>query len=243
MASRNFIVLDTEGVSDGAPISKRNIGANALFYDCGWIVANREGERLASFSFVNTDVFMQSELMQTAYYANKLPQYFAGLGDDWSCANTLQIWQTFAECVKQYNVRDIWAYNVGYDRASLNYTIAKQSNGFRKYFSPYGCKYRDIWDYAGNTICNTRKFVEWTIERGFTSAKGNPSTSADTVAKYVYGDLEFAEHHTALSDCECELDILLACFKRKQKAVTYDKWGNYSSGQGWRNASAIAKTL
>lgn len=241
--SRNFIVLDTEGVCDNTPRKGRNMGSNSLFYDFGFIVANREGETLEEFSFVNTDVFMQNSLMQTSYYADKLPQYWQGMGEDWQQATTLEVWQAFKDACKRYGVRDVWAYNVGYDRASINHTIEVQSNGFRPFFAPYGIKYRDIWDYAGNTICNTRKFVNWCFENGFVSDKGNPSTTADTVGKYLRGSLNYQERHTALEDCRDELAILLACFKRKQKAVTYNQRGEYKCGFGWRPASAIANSL
>ena len=235
MASRNFIVLDTEGVNFGK-VDKANIGKSALFYDFGFIVANREGETLDKFSFVNTDVFNDYGLMSSAYYAEKLPQYHAGIGEMWIPASTREIWDVFCKAVTGYKVRDIWAYNVRYDSASVNNTISRFSNGFRRYFAPYGCKYRDIWDYAGSTLCNTRKYVDWCKENGFISKAGNPSTSADTVGKYLLNSTDYVEQHTALNDAEDELRILQACFKRKQKA-------RQSAGMGWIDASKIAKAM
>lgn len=233
--SRNFIVLDTEGVTVGKP-DKKNLGATALFYDFGFVVANRDGETLDKFSFVNTDVFNDYGVMQSAYYAEKLPQYHAGIGESWIPASTLEIWHTFSKCVVEYGVRDIWAYNANYDNASVNYTISRKSNGFRRYFAPYGCKWRDIWDYAGSTICNTSKYVKWCRDNGLISAVGNPSTSADTVGKYLRGDMEYIEQHTALSDAEDELTILLAAMRRKQKA-------RHTRGQGWRDSAKLAKAV
>lgn len=234
-AGRNFIVIDTEGVNI-APVQNGNIAATARSYDIAWIVANGNGEVLDRFSFVNVDVFYQNDLMETAYYAEKLPQYHAGIGTEWIPANFFDIWQTFCKCVVDYKVTDVWAYNVNYDRIALNNTIKDASNGFRRYFAPFGVKFRDIWDYAGSTICNTKKYVNWCFVNGFISDKGNPLTNADTVGKYVTGNLDFEEKHTALCDCEIELQILLAAKRRKQKA-------RKSSGQGWRDASRIAKEL
>lgn len=232
----NFIVLDTEGVNYGKPKNPANIAETARFYDFGFVVANREGETLDKFSFVNTDVFNDYGIMATAYYADKLPQYHEGMGDLWIPASTLEIWTTFCKAVQEYKVKDIWAYNVGYDRQCVNNTILAASNGFRRYFAPYGTRYRDIWDYAGSTICATSKFVKWCKDNGFVSSKGNPSTTADTVGKYLRGSMEYNECHTALSDCEDELMILLAAMQRHQKA-------RHSQGQGWRDASKIAKEL
>lgn len=233
--SRKFIVLDTEGVNDGKP-SANNLGANALVYDVGIVVADRDGQVFDKFSIVNTDVFYKDKLMKTAYYHDKLPQYIEGIGENWEPMSWLQIVNLMRDLVMDYGVKDVWAYNVLYDQSATNYTTTKASNGFKRFFAPYGTRYRDVWDYAGSTICNTQKYVQWCIDNGFVSASGNPSTSADTVGKYLRGSLEYQERHTALSDAEDELRILLAAMKRKQKA-------RQSKGQGWRDASKIAKEL
>lgn len=233
--SKKFIVLDTEGVNDGKP-SANNLGANALVYDVGLVVADRTGQVFDKFSLVNTDVFYQDSLMESAYYHEKIPQYIEGIGENWEPMPWLQIVNLMRDLVMDYQVRDIWAYNVSYDQAATNYTTAKASNSFRRFFAPYGTRYRDIWDYAGSTLCATQKYVSWCIENGFVSASGNPSTNADTVGKYLCGSLEYSEKHTALSDAEDELRILLAAMKRKQKARD-------SRGQGWRDAAKIAKEL
>lgn len=233
--SRKFIVLDTEGVNDGKP-NKNNLGANALVYDVGIVIADRTGQVFDKFSIVNTDVFYQDSLMESAYYHEKIPQYIEGIGENWEPMSWLQIVNLMLNLVMDYQVKDIWAYNVLYDQSATNYTTAKASNGFKRFFAPYGTRYRDVWDYAGSTICNTQKYVQWCIENGFVSASGNPSTSADTVGKYLRGSLEYQERHTALGDAEDELRILLAAFKRKQKA-------RQSRGQGWRDSAAIAKQL
>lgn len=232
---RNYMVLDTEGVDTQKHDDVHP--ETSLFYDLGAIVVDgNTGEQLKRVSFINTDVFFQEGLMNSAYYAEKLPQYRAGMGSEWVPASTLTIWHEITELCKAYNVKYVWAYNARYDMQIMNHTIEHFSNGFRKFFMPYGIKWRDIWDYAGSTICNTKKYVQWCKANDFISAKGNPSTSADTVGKYILQDLSFAERHTALSDCEIELAILQAAKKRKQKA-------RQSKGQGWRDAAKIAKTL
>ena len=233
--SRKFIVLDTEGVNDGKSNTANNLGANALVYDVGLVVADRSGNVYDRFSIINTDVFYGG-FMKTAYYRDKLPQYHEGVGESWDPMSWLQIVDLMHDIVTDYQIRDIWGYNVSYDQAATNYTTAKASNGFRRFFAPYGTRYRDVWDYAGSTLCATKKYVGWCIDNGLILPSGNPSTSADTVGKYLRRDLEYQEQHTALSDAEDELRILLAAMKRKQKARD-------SRGQGWRDAAKIAKKL
>ena len=231
----NFIVIDTEGVITGNRNS-RNIGAESSAYDIGFIIANSNGEILDKYSFINTDVFYQDSVMETAYYADKLPQYHEGIGLEWVPLSLLSIHKIFTHCIKTYNARKVWAYNASYDRDSLNRTITEASNGFLTEWLPSGCRWADIWDYAGETLCSTSKYVKWCFEHSFVSPKGNPKTNADTVGKYVTQNLDFVEQHTALADCEIELQILQKCLKQHRKCPT-------SMGQGWRKAAAQAKKL
>lgn len=174
--------------------------------------------------------------MNSAYYAEKRPQYLDGMGTDWEVANTITIYRTVKEDIKEYEVRDLWAYNARYDMAIMNSTIRQMSNGFQAYFIPFKCRWRDIWDYAGSTICNTRKYVKWCLENGYTTANGNPSTSADTVGKYLRNDHRYIECHTALQDAMDEAFILREAKKRKQKA-------RHSMGQGWRDSAKLKKAM
>lgn len=236
--ARNFIVLDTEGVDTIKRSASDGVHPEtSLFYDFGYIVVNgKTFDILERHSFVNSDVFFDTSLMASAYYAEKLPQYYNGLAKEWMIADTKAIWDCFCDSVKVHSVKDIYAYNARYDMTITNNTIKTVSNGFRKFFAPYGTQWRDIWDYAGYTITNTKKYVKWCIANGFVSDKGNPSTSAETVYQYLTHDVSFKEAHTALSDCEIELEILKTCKKRKDKKPK-------TKGQGWRNASKIAKSL
>ena len=230
--TKKFIVIDTET----APVvpSDEVDPRNMRVYDLGWIVTDRDGVIYEQRSYIIANTFFNHALMQGAYYADKLPQYYQGMGTAWEVISFLDAYKQFAADVKQYNVRDIWAYNARFDRSALNATIEDYSNGFRAFFYPFGCKVRDIWDYAGSTICNTKKYVAWCRENGFVSDKGNPQTSAEVVYRYITGRNDFAEAHTALNDCEIELSILRAARKRHQKA-------RKSMGQGWRDAAKIAK--
>lgn len=235
--TRNYIVIDTEGVDTQKRTDGQPNPASGLFYDLGFaVISGEDNHVITARSFINSDVFFNLPLMNTAYYAEKRPQYLDGMGIDWEVANTLTIYRTLKDYIKQYEVRDLWAYNARYDMAITNSTIRQMSNGFQSYFIPFKCRWRDIWDYAGSTICNTRKYVKWCLENGYTTANGNPSTSADTVGKYLRNDQDYVECHTALSDVFDEAYILREAKKRKQKA-------RHSMGQGWRDASDLKKSM
>ena len=229
-------MLDTEGADTVKHFDGKAHPESSLFYDLGFVVVDgRTGLTLAEYSFINSDVYFNKSLMTSAYYANKREHYNAGLMYDWDIADTRTIMQAFADACEKYHVRDVWAYNARYDMTITAHTVDAMSNGFVKEFIPNGVQWRDIWDYAGSTLCKTRKYVEWCLERGYVSAKGNPMTRAEVVYQYLIEDDTFIEAHTALEDARIEADILRAAKRRKQKA-------RHSIGQGWRDAAKIAKS-
>lgn len=234
MSRRPFIVLDVEATQTyKTAVCRADL---ALVYDLGWIVTDGETvfERR---SFVISDVFY-SPYMENAYYADKLPQYYAAadlLEGDWVMINFARARdQFFADCAS-YGIKSVWAYNCRYDRIALNHTVDMLSNGFVTDFFPAGVSIKDIWGAAGSTICNTRKYVRWCMENSYLTDKGNPITNAETVYSYLIED-DFVEDHTALADCEIELDILNAAMKRKQKMDVREM-------QGWRPPSKIKNQM
>ena len=62
-----LIVLDTETT---------NSIDEPLMYDIGWIVTNRNGTIYESHSYVVAEIFLDKELMTSAYFADKIPMYW-----------------------------------------------------------------------------------------------------------------------------------------------------------------------
>ena len=62
-----YIALDTETT---------NSIDDPICYDLGWAVVDSNGEIYDSFSFVVADVFLDSEIMESAYFKDKIPQYW-----------------------------------------------------------------------------------------------------------------------------------------------------------------------
>lgn len=230
-----FAIIDTE-TTDTVKHSDNNAHPEtSLVYDFGYIIADND-EIVASRSFIISETFCNTRLMTSAYYAEKLPQYYAGMGKYWEVVSFLDAWRAFKDDCKKYNVRTIWAYNVGFDEIALNNTIRTYSNGFVQWFKPFKMQYRDIWSEAGYTICNTKKYVKWALSHEFITASGNPSTSAETVYRYMLDDAEYKECHTALEDCQIEYEIL-------KKAKRQHKKTPKSKKQGWRAAAKIKKEM
>lgn len=236
--ARNFIVLDTEGVDTVKHTDGKAHPETSLFYDLGFIVVDGgTGKELASYSLVNSDVFNETDLMDTAYYARKRSTYDRGMKcHDRIAMSTSDIFHVFHYVCKFYGVRDVWAYNVHYDKTITEHTVEVMSRGFVEQLLPDGVRWRDIWTYAGSTLCNTRKYVEYCLTRDYITDKGNPSTRAEAVYRYLIEDDSFIEEHTALEDARIELEILQACKRRHQRA-------RHCIGDGWREAASILEML
>lgn len=211
-----FIVLDTEtaptATCQGVNPSQMRV------YDCGYIVADDDGFIYEKRSYVVRETFRDIDMMNSAYYANKLPLYYQGLlTGEWVETSYYEIWKQLAADCKKYNVKKVWAYNARFDRDTLNSTLEDYSNGFRNVFLPFGVKFYDIMQYAKTCITNKKKYAKFCTLTGSLNGLGKPSNSAETVYRYLSKNGAFSEAHTALQDCEIELAILLKCKKTHTK--------------------------
>lgn len=211
-----FIVVDTET----APTAncKGCDPLNMRVYDIGWIVTDNDGVIYEQHSFIVRETFRNLDMMKSAYYAEKLPLYYSGLlTGEWVEESFLNIWKLFSDECRKYNVKYVWAYNARFDRDTLNSTLEDYSNGFRKVFLPFGCKFKDIMMYAKNKLTKTKRYAKWASLTGAINGQGKPSCSAENVYRYLTKNIGFVEAHTALQDCIIELSIYRACRSRKSK--------------------------
>lgn len=213
---QKFIVLDTEATNTGKESAAR-FGVGASVYDLGYVVADASGAVYYQNRTIIADTFNDAALMHSAYYANKLPQYYSELANGCKLMTMRDALKALRGDIRTYGVRDVWAYNARFDADALNSSVAQASNGFCEWALPYGVKWRDIMRYAQSTICATKKYRAWCEGRGLITKAGRPRVTAEAVYQYLTGDDGYIEQHTALSDAQDELAILLACLKRRQK--------------------------
>ena len=109
-----FLVIDTETT---------NSIDDPFCYDVGFAVVNATGEVLEQHSYVVADIFLDNELMSSAYFADKIPQYWEDIK---SGKRILRRFKTIKailrDVVQQYDIRYIVAHNASFDYRSLNYT-------------------------------------------------------------------------------------------------------------------------
>ena len=229
------LVIDTETAPTHK--TKHADGSLSLVYDMGGVVRNtKTGEIVRSFSFVIADTFYNNRMMQSAYYANKLPQYHSGIANnEWLTVSFKYAYDFVRKIIADYGIRTVWAYNAKFDIATLNNSIYFYSNGWVDSFFPPTVTIKDIWARCSN-ITGSRRYVQYCFDNCYLSEKGNPQTTAEIVYRYLTQNSTFTESHTARSDAEIEAFILIRAQQNKQKA-------RRGIGDGWRMASKTAQLM
>ena len=231
------LIIDTETAPIASNVSINQLAQNSLVYDIGGVVRDTStGDIIKEFSFVIAETFYNNNIMESAYYKEKIPTYKEEIqGGNRKVITFKEARDYIKKLVNFYNIRAVWAYNVRFDITSLNTTIKRYSNGYVKHFLPYGLKVKDIWARCTN-ITGTKKYVSWCFNNGFVTEKGNPQTSAEIVYRYLIQNNNFVESHTALEDAKIEAFILTCAQRCKKKARK--GWG-----MGYLPAQQIAKTF
>ena len=215
-----FLVVDVETA---------NFCNDALCYDVGFVVADRKGNIYASESLIVSDIFYKEvELMKSAYYAAKIPQYDEGIKRKaFKVVSFYEARKILLETMKEWNIEIVCAYNASFDYNALNRTERWLTKSKYRYFFPYGTKIYDIWHMACQTICMQKSYVRFCLENELTSPSGNIKTSAEAVYAYMTKNPHFDESHTGLQDVLIEVQIMAHCFrqhKRMNKTINRFCW-------------------
>lgn len=240
MGKRKVIaVLDSE-TCPIVPMGGEEVDPRKMrVYDVGFIIKDKRTPHVyAERSYLVTDWYYSARhYMESAYYAAKLPQYRAGCatGGEWVPMPLCDVWAAFTELCKEFGVSEVWAFNCRFDATVLNESIKDASGGFRKYFAPYGVKWRDIWPLA-QLITGTAKYNEWAYQHGYFSPAGIAKTNVEIITRYLTGEHGFSERHTALDDARHEAAIM--DYLRFSHYKTPDRWG-----RGYDAAMRYAKRV
>ena len=197
----NVVVFDTETVSLEKPFC----------YNIGYTIVNTESrEKLVRRDYVVEQVWHNPMLFITAYYADKRDKYVSAMR---SRATQMDkygyICRAMIRDFVTYNVEGAYAYNSPFDDKvfTFNSEWYHCSNPFDN------LPIFDIRGYVHNFLIDD-DYLVFCEENGYLTESGNYSTTAETVYRYITGNTDFIEDHTALSDSEIEADILLKCLDR-----------------------------
>jgi hypothetical protein len=191
-------------------------------YDLGFAVVEPKTATIVEMhSLVIPEVFygMESE-MRSAYYADKLPQYVAGIDSgEWTLSTFWNTWNLVRDTMRKYGITKVYAYNCKFDKDALNNTMRVITAGRFSHFFPKGTIFCDIWHMACQSIMSQRNFVKFCNKNGFVSDAGNLRTSAEVCYAYITKNATFEEAHTGLDDVLIEAAILQHIYRQKQKRV------------------------
>ena len=196
-----------------------------LLYDFAFAVIDIHRHIYAKFRIILTDVFHgEPELMKSAYYAEKLPQYFKAIENDEVLV--MDIWELkhfIKDICDFYDVTFACAHNARFDYLSTNNTIRYLTKSKARYLLPYGIEWWDTMKMAQDTICQQAGYKKFCNENGYICKNGQLRKTAEVLYRYISKDNEFKEAHTALDDVLIECEILWKCFDQ-HKPMTRKLW-------------------
>lgn len=205
-------------------IETANSAEDAIAYDIGFAVVDKKGNIYESYSFMMAEMFLnhsKDEMMTTAYYAEKLPNYWKDYRKgERKLVSIYTARKILKEVCEKWNIGEIWAYNAYFDKSGCNRTLRYLTKSRARWFFPYGVEIKCIWHYACQTLCKQRNFFKFCTKNGFISPSGNLKTSAEVVYAYMTDNPDFEESHTGLEDVEIEAAILSKCIRQHKKADT-----------------------
>ena len=212
------IVLDTET----CPVDKDFDGVspnNMWVYDLGYAVVDKRGNVYETFSFVNADIFLnEKELMNSAYYANKIPMYWEDIKAGKRILTSFyNIRKQLLESIEKYNVTEIYAHNMRFDYGTLNTTERWLTKSKYRYFFPYGIEICDTLKMTRDVIAKMPTYQRFCEENGYLTKNGQYRLTAEIIYRFITKDNDFAESHTGLEDVLIEKEILAYCFKQHKK--------------------------
>jgi hypothetical protein len=220
------IVLDTET----CPIDKdlnEVVASNMWTYDCGWAVVDKRGKVYKTRSFVNAEIFLnEKELMQSAYYAKKIPMYWEDIKSGKRILTSFyNIRQALLEDIAEYEVKEIYAHNMRFDYVTLTRTQRWVTKSKYRYFFPKDIVICDTLKMARDVILPMPTYRKFCERHGLLTKNGRLSASAENLHRFIIKDPTFVEAHTGLEDVMIEKEILAYCY-RQHKKMRKKLWEN-----------------
>lgn len=205
-----YVVLDTETLN----------GLDDPFvYDLGFAVIDKKGRVYESYSFVIYETFCcMPELMETAYYADKIPMYREQINaKERKIVRYYTAKRTLREVCKKYNVKAIIAHNARFDYNATAKTERYLTKSKSRYFLPYGIELWDTLKMSRQTICKQKSYANWARRNGYVTKNGQVRATAEILYRYISGNYEFVESHTGLEDVLIEKEIFVHCLRQHKK--------------------------
>lgn len=220
MQKKFYMILDCETVADAR-----------VPYDVAYILIDRAGNVIERFNALTAET-MNNPTMRFILEKDNFAAHKAGFYLTNTPAEIMPFTQIAAHVwamIQAFNAVVV-AYNVKFDYRVLN-AYSRKLDGCD--FFPPECEIWDMWTMALYSICASRNYAAFCDAHDMRTDKGNRKSGAEAVFAYLQNNPEFEEAHTALADCEIEVQIFLAILARKKKLHT-DLCGFVARREPWQ---------
>ena len=201
-----IIVIDTETT---------NSIDDPICYDVGFAVIDKNGFVFEKHSFVVAEVFLDEDLMRSAYFIEKVPQYWEEIkAGKRKLAKFSTIRFKFAEICKKYKIKIVCAHNARFDYRSLNLTQRFLTSSKYRYFFPFGIEIWDTLKMSREVLKNNDTYGEFCYENNFLTSRMCKRFTAEIIFRFLTGAIDFEESHTGLEDVLIEKEIFSYCLEQ-----------------------------
>ena len=201
------IVLDTETT---------NSIEEPIAYDMGWAIIDTEnGNVVKTESFAIANVFCDKELMENAYFAEKIPTYWNDIKNGKrKLAPLFKVWKTLREDCKVFGIEKVFAHNGRFDDLAMKITNRYITSSKYRYFLPYGVKMQDTLKMSRKALAHDNDYIAFCEENNYKTTNGKLRFTAEIIYRFLTNDNNFVEEHQGLDDVLIEKEILMECIRR-----------------------------
>lgn len=186
-----------------------------ILYDFGAWLIDSEGKSYEKVNWVIKEAFLNKELMETAYFRDKIPAYWQ---DIWAGKREVKsIWDVYRylrDVKRRYPDVKFCAHNAAFDVKALRISLRYLTKSFKRWMIPFNMEIYDTLRMARDTICKDEEYVKFCEANSFLTDKGKPQATAEVLYRFLTGNVKFEEQHTGLADVEIEAYILQEIYNR-----------------------------
>ena len=186
-----------------------------FMYDIGWSVCDTDGTVYLSRSFVVEEIFMDLELMASAYFADKRSQYWEDIiNGSRIMARLYTIRAQLCEDCKAFDISIISAHNAAFDYRAMQYTQRFLTCSRFRWFVPFGVEIWDTLKMARKVFGKDEAYKQFCVENGYVNPNNSVKLTAEILYRYITKNYDFVEAHTGLEDVQIEKEIFAECWRR-----------------------------
>lgn len=199
-------VIDTETA---------NSIAYPLVYDLGIVITDKKGTIYETRSIAIKEIFGDLTLMSNAYYSNKYQMYIERLANQEMQLMTFEnALNELIGLIQKYNVKQLSAYNLNFDKRALISTYEKLYN---KELSFGDLQLVCLQELTASAILTQKAYKVFADKYELKTEKGFMSQKAEHAYQYIKNDSEFIEEHTGLADALIETELMARAYRQKKK--------------------------